>query len=383
MDVRIVILAQRQGAEIEGQAWGLQTAVEQQDRCCPRSQSLHLAAPDRVAVPGPPDISWCLVELAQLRYFREVARLGSMSAAARSMGVSQPTLSVSMRQLEEELGASLVQRHRGGASLTAAGTELLQHADEIFALLDHAVASIAGLERDLVGQFILGCHEELGGYFLPRLLPGVLRDAPKIALSLRNASSSEVLGAVIERQVHFGLVVNPHPHPDLVMTPLFTDAVDFFVRAEEPSAAPLPVGAAMYSAEHCVAKDLTAALELVQTGPLIVAGRVAQCRQLLEWLAERGTVPRRLLSCGDFGLVKSLALAGVGVAILPRRIAAHGHEGALRRVSSELPTIPDEIILIYRGDLPKTRAAAFLKAALTRAGREMPDVGVDARPRRA
>ena len=320
------------------------------------------------------------MELAQLRYFREVARLGSMTAAARTLGVSQPTLSVAMRQLEEELGASLMQRHRGGASLTEAGTELLQHADEIFALLDHAAASIAGLERDLVGQFVLGCHESLGAYFLPRLLPAVLRDAPKIALSLRNAPSAEVLGAVIERQVHFGLVVNPHPHPDLVMIPLFTDAVDLFVR---PGAAPapLPVGAAMYAPEHCVTQDIAAAIEILRTGPLIFAGRVRQCSKMLERLAERGAVPQRMLSCGDFELVKSLALAGVGVAILPRRIAAYGHEGALLRVHADLPIFSDEIVLIYRADLPKTRAAAFLKEALTRAGREMPDVGVPARPR--
>ncbi len=323
------------------------------------------------------------MELAQLRYFREVARLGSMTAAARALGVSQPTLSVAMRQLEEELGASLMQRHRGGVSLTAAGTELQQHADEIFALLDHAAASIAGLERDLVGQFVLGCHESLGAYFLPRLLPGILRDGAKIALSLRNAPSAEVLGAVIERQVHFGLVVNPPPHPDLVMIPLFTDAVDFFARPGElpAPAAPLPVGAAMYALEHCVTQDFAAALDILRTGPLIFAGRVRQCSKMLERLAERGAVPQRLLSCGDFELVKSLALAGVGVAILPRRIAAYGHEGALRRVHPDLPTFPDEIVLIYRADLPKTRAAAFLKEALTRTGREMPDVGVRPRSR--
>ncbi len=153
------------------------------------------------------------MELAHLRYFREVARLGSMTAAARSLGLSQPTLSVAVRQLEAGLNSTLLQRHRGGVSLTAAGAELLRHVDELFAVLDRATAAIAGLERELVGHFVLGCHESLGAYFLPRLLPGLLRDAPKIALSLHNASSADVLAAVLEREVHLGIVVNPRPHP--------------------------------------------------------------------------------------------------------------------------------------------------------------------------
>mgnify|MGYP003592269388 CR=1 FL=1 len=296
-----------------------------------------------------------------------------MTAAARALGLSQPTLSVAVRQLEEGLGATLLQRHRGGASLTAAGEELVRHADEIFALLDRAAAAIAGLERDLVGRFVLGCHESLGAYFLPRLLPGVLQAAPKLDLSLRNASSADVLAAVVEREVHFGLVVNPHPHPDLVLLRLFADAVDFFVRGGD---GPGLDGPAQYGPDGCAVREIEAAHERLRVGPVILAGRVQQCSDLLGQLADRGATPRRLLSCGDFELVKSLALAGVGVAILPRRIAAYGHEGALHRLHPELPLFPDEIVLVFRGDLPRTRAVTFLKDAIVRCGQQMPDVGV-------
>jgi molybdate transport repressor ModE-like protein len=302
------------------------------------------------------------VELAHLRYFREVARLGSMTAAARSLGLSQPTLSVAVRQLEAELSATLLQRHRGGVSLTAAGAELLRHADELFALLDRATAAIAGLGRELVGHFVLGCHESLGAYFLPRLLPGLLQDAPKIALSLHNASSADVLSAVVEREVHLGIVVNPHPHPDLVLVRLFRDAVDFFVRQASD-----------------VQTDLEAALARLRAGPLIFAGRVQQCGALIGQLAELGAVPQRLLSCGDFELVKSLALAGVGVALLPRRIAAYNADGLLRRLHADMPVVLDDIVMVYRADLPKTRAVTFVREAITRCAQQMPDVGVPPR----
>ncbi|MCB9706961.1 MAG: LysR family transcriptional regulator [Myxococcales bacterium] len=317
------------------------------------------------------------MDLNQLRYFREIARLGSMSAAARALKVSQPTLSVAMRQLEESLRSKLLLRHRGGVNLTAAGDELLVHAEEIFAAIDRAAAAVAGLERDLVGNYVLGCHESLGAYFLPRFLPGFLREAPQIALTLHSASSGDVLRAVVDREIPFGLVVNPASHPDLVLVRLFRDAVDLFVAAADD--APAPAGAAYYGPEGCYTADLAVAAALLRDRPLMFAGRVQQCAWLMDQLAERDVVPRRLLSCGDFELVKSLALAGVGAAILPRRIAAYGHEGRLRRLHHELPIYPDQICLIYRADLPKTRAAVFLKDALLRCGREMPDVGVPER----
>ncbi|MCA9657411.1 MAG: LysR family transcriptional regulator [Myxococcales bacterium] len=313
------------------------------------------------------------MNLSQLRYFREVARLGSMSAATRVLKVSQPTLSVAMRQLEESLQSKLLLRHRGGVDLTAAGEELLRHAEEIFAMLDRAAAAVAGIEHELVGTYVLGCHESLGAYFLPRFLPGFLREAPQIALTLHCATSGDVLRAVVDREIPFGVVVNPTPHPDLVLLPLFRDAVDLFVAADDD--APPLAGPAFYGPEGSYTKDMAVAAALLRDRPLLFAGRVQQCAWLLDQLAERDIVPRRLLSCGDFELVKSLALAGVGAAIMPRRIAAYGHAGRLRRLHAELPIFPDQICLIYRGDLPKTRAAMFLKDALLRCGKQMPDVG--------
>ncbi len=322
------------------------------------------------------------MDLAQLRYFREIVRLGSMTAAARALSVSQPRLSVAVRQLEEHYESKLLLRHRGGVSPTETGLALLQHIEELFTVLDRARARISGLEQELVGRFVLGCHESLGAYFLPNFMPALLRDAPGVNLTLHNASSARVRQAVIEREVHFGLVVNPRPHPELVMTRLFTDAVDFFVADHDPvvdvALPPAPeLYAEFYADDHCATLEAARARERLRRGPLIFAGRVQQCKELLDSLSERDIVPGRLLSCGDFELVKSLALAGVGVAILPRRIAAYNLPGRLRRLHGGLPFFPDEIVLLYRADQPKTRAARWVKDALLRSGREMPSVGVE------
>ena len=312
------------------------------------------------------------VDLSHLRYFQTIAACGSMTAAARKLRLSQPTLTVAMRNLEERFGTTLFLRGRSGVSLTSTGEELLRHAEEIFAVLDTAEQRIKGLESDEVGSFVIGCHESLGAYFLPEFMIDFLAVAPKIEITLWNGSSASVVDAVVGRQVHFGLSVNPLPHPDLVMVELFHDAMDVLVATDPKRPRSVPPPAASDASRAAEAADaLAAAHARLRAGPLVHAGRIAQCRELIDRLAAEQLVPTRVLSCGDLELVKSLALAGVGVALLPRRVAAYGHPGKLRRLHPSLPFIPDTISLLYRADMHRTRAATRLKDALVAHGRRL------------
>ncbi len=315
------------------------------------------------------------MDLNQLRYFRAIAHAGNMTGAARSLRVSQPTLSVAVKQLEAHLGTTLFLRHSAGVSLTASGEELLRHVDEVMAVLHRAVETIDGLEQRLTGSFVIGCHESLGAYFLPDFLERVLADAPEIAVTLHNDSSSSVLDAVVGRQVHFGIVVNPQPHPDVVVTELFRDAIDVFVAAADGQPGPGDA-AAYYDAPGARFADLDEARAYFEGHPLVYPSRVRECMALVERLAAQGFSPTRRLDCGDFGLVKSLALAGIGPALLPRRIAAHRSPHQLRRLHHELPVFEDSIFLVFRADLPRTRATDYLKDELVRCGKAMPSVGV-------
>jgi len=293
--------------------------------------------------------------LEHLRYFHAVARCGSLSAAARVLQISQPGLTAVIKQLEERFGTRLLVRLRTGVSLTSTGEELLQFANEALSRLEEFEQRIRGLESEDVGSFVIGCHESLGAYFLPQWMKSFLEANPRIQLSLSNATSRLVLQAVVDRAVTFGLVVNPDPHPDLVQVKLFRDAVDLFVLAGEAEPA-------------C---DLEAARERLRRGPLVFAGRVVQSQQIIERLAALDALPPRLLSCGDLELVKSFALAGLGVAVLPRRVARYWQGHRLRRLHPELPFIPDEIHLVFRGDAHRTRAFITTKDAIVAHGRAL------------
>ena len=293
--------------------------------------------------------------LEHLRYFQAVARCGSLSAAARILQVSQPGLTAVIKQLEESFGTKLLVRLRTGVSLTSTGEELLRFANESLARLEEVEHRIKGLESEEVGSFVIGCHESLGAYFLPQWMTRFLESNPRIQLSLSNASSRAVLEATVERSVHFGLVVNPDPHPDLVQMKLFRDAVDLFVLAD---GAP-------------EAGDLEAAKQRLRRGPLVFAGRIVQSQQIIDQLAALDALPPRLLSCGDLELVKSFALAGLGVAIIPRRVARYLQERKLRRLHPALPFVADEIHLLFRGDAHRTRAFVITKDAIVAHGRAL------------
>jgi molybdate transport repressor ModE-like protein len=297
---------------------------------------------------------YAALDLTHLRYFQAVAESGSLTAAAKKLKVSQPTLTVAMKNLEERLGTTLLLRSRSGVSLTATGQELLRHAGEVFALLERAEQKIMGLETEEVGTFVIGCHESLGAYFLPDFMTGFLESAPRIDVTLWNGSSADVTDAVVNRRVDFGLIVNPIPHPELVLLELFKDAMDFVVR-------------------RGAVDDLASAHARLRAGPLVFAGRVEQCQDLLGRLAADALLPTRMLSCGDLELVKSFALAGLGVALLPRRVAAYGQQGKLRRLHPSLPFFPDTIYLAFRADMHRTRAATRLKDALVAHGRALAD----------
>lgn len=309
------------------------------------------------------------MEIKDLRYFSAIAQMGSMTAAAKSLRVSQPTLTVAMQSLEEELGTQLFLRDRSGVRVTATGHELLRHAQEVTFLLERAAQRIQGLESEDTGEFTVGCNESLGAYFLPEFMARFLRSFPGIELHLANDTSANIHDAVLERRVDFGIVVNPHPHLDLVIVDLFHDAMDVMISSD----APPPSGAVepFVGDPSSESPSFVLARKRLLAGPLIYAGRVAQCRELCDQLAARGLLSRHKLVCGDLELVKSLALAGIGPALIPRRVAAYAQEGRLVRLHDELPFIPDTICLIYRADMHRTKAAMRLKDGLVAYGKTL------------
>lgn len=297
-----------------------------------------------------------LLDLARLRYFVAVVEHGSLTAAARVLGLTQPSLSMAMQLLERDLGTKLLLRDRSGVTPTATGVELLRRAPDLLGLVHSVEQRLRALESGDSGAFTVGCHESLGAYFLPQFLATFLPAHPRVELQLANDTSANVRAAVISRAIDFGIVVNPLPHPELVVVSLCEDAVDVHV-AVEPG---MPK------------RTRKQAQDRLKQGPLVYAGRVGQSRKLVDALGAEGLLPERHLVCGDLELVKSILSAGVGVGLLPRRVAAYGQPDALERLHPSMPFVPDTIALLYRSDMHRTGAAQVVKNALVGYGKKLP-----------
>lgn len=279
-----------------------------------------------------------------LRYFAAVAENGSFTAAARVLRVSQPSLSVAVRKLEEGLGATLLHRSRQGVSLTRAGTILLDRTRQAERALSMAKDELLALDREPRGRFVLGAHESLAAYLLPGFMARFLARFPQVELALENGNSVDIEQGVVERRIDVGLVVNPSRHPDCVILELFDDRVGFVVSAAK------------------LRKSRSAPQALLSEVPLIHVPDLKQTQYLLGALArEHGVAPRSSLACSSMELVKSLVLDGVGVGVLPYRVASHGVKaGRLVPLAAALPVYDDKITLVRRFDLPMTAGARAL-----------------------
>ncbi len=279
-------------------------------------------------------------------YYLAIVEHGSLTAAARVLGISQPSLSVALRKLEEHVGAQLLMRTREGVTPTRAGQVLVDHARQAGRTLALAREEISALDAEPRGRFVLGCHESLAAYALPGFMSRFLTKYQRLELVLWNGNSRDVEQAVLERRIDLGLVVNPAEHPDSVVVKLFDDAVSFVANAS-------------------LAADENTNV-LFERYPLLHVPALRQTQALLADLQKKQIVVGRPLACSSMELVKSLVLDGVGAGILPLRVANHGVSGGKLVVlgGATLPSYPDRIALVRRFDLPQSAGARVLISEL-------------------
>jgi len=247
------------------------------------------------------------MDAKRLLIFGTVVRAGSLAAAARELGWTQPAVSQHVRALERELRLPLIVRSAHGAAATEAGLVLLAHANAVAARLRTADAEIAAIADSLSGSVRLAAFPTAGATLVPAAMQAMARQAPGLEVRLTDAEPTQALALLEAGQVDAALVFRYDDEParnaatvsHLVEHPLGEEAIRLV----------LPVGHRLAGREHVHLADLADERWV---------GGCVQCQEhLLRVCARAGFVPDVRHSTDDYVIVQSLVAQGLAVSLLP------------------------------------------------------------------
>jgi LysR family hydrogen peroxide-inducible transcriptional activator len=175
-----------------------------------------------------------MLTLRQLRYLDALARCGHFGKAADACAVSQPALSMQIRELEEFLGVELVERRQGAVALTGAGAEVVSRARAILSATQDLVDLARHSGAVLSGTLRLGVIPTLAPYLLPRLLPQLRRGYPELRLDLRETQTKPLLAELADGALDAVMLALPLDEAEFETIPLFADRFLLAVPADDP-----------------------------------------------------------------------------------------------------------------------------------------------------
>src|SRR5262249_28628757 len=175
-----------------------------------------------------------MLTLRQLRYLEALARHGHFGRAAEECAVSQPALSMQIRELERDLGIDLLERRQGATLLTEIGAEIARRAGLILTATQDLADCARHSDRLLSGSLRLGVIPTLAPYVLPRVLPEVQRRHPEMRLDLLETKTKTLVVELAQGRLDLILLALPLDRTDLETVHLFNDRFLFAVPAEDP-----------------------------------------------------------------------------------------------------------------------------------------------------
>ena len=169
------------------------------------------------------------LENFRLKVFRAVAEHLNFRKAAEHLFLTQPAVTQQIRALEDDLGVRLFDRAAGRVSLTTQGRRLLEHAQNIAAIVVEAEQELRAGEGQLSGELALGVSTTIAQYVLPRLLGAFLGEHPHVRFSLHSGNTSEIVELVVQDKVAIGLIEGPSPHREVRAQPFMQDELVLIV----------------------------------------------------------------------------------------------------------------------------------------------------------
>ena len=283
--------------------------------------------------------------LTELRYIVAVARERHFGRAAEACFVSQPTLSVAVKKLEEELGLQLFERGPGEVTVTPPGRKIVAQAQRV---LEEAsrIKDLAAAGRDpLAGPLRLGAIYTIGPYLLPKLIPILRKTAPAMQLHIQENFTHRLGDALKSGEADVILIALPFVEPGIETRALY----------DEPFFVAIPKGHPWEGRKRVTSEELT-------KESLLLLGEGHCFRdQVLEFC---NTSRTRAIEGGSLETIRQMVAGGVGVTVLPATSINPDANDPLIRILPLRPAPSRRVGLAWRKSFPRPEAIEALRKAI-------------------
>ena len=278
------------------------------------------------------------VTLRQLRYFSALARHGHFGRAAEACAISQPALSMQIKELEDALGGVLLERSPRQVALTKFGEEAVQRVRDILRLVDE-LGDFARASRDrLVGRLRIGMIPTIAPYLLPEVIGNLARMHPELDIHVRETLTPKLIEELAEGRLDTAIVALPVSEPSLVEVALFSEHF-LLVRPGEDEGTPVPSSKTLRAMR----------LLLLEEGHCFRDQALSFCNM-------QSSSPREVLDASSLSTLVQMVSAGIGVTLIPEMAVAVETRSASVSVTSFKNPQPSRTIgMVWRKTSPLAR----------------------------
>ena len=294
--------------------------------------------------------------LSEFRYIVAVAKELHFGRAAEKCFVSQPTLSVAVKKIEEELGVTLFERHQHEVSITPIGEAIVKQAELILNETNNLKEIANQNKNELSGELKIGIIYTIGPYLLPKLIPVLNKQNPELILIIEE-DYTEVLGNKLKSgEIDIAILANPFNESGINTEVLY----------QEPFMVALPSSHPLTKKKKLNANDL-----LDDTMLLLKAGNcfrdqvIKLCPSCIAPSGKNKKIQKTLQS-SSIETIRQMVAAGAGITILPGLSieSQSGLKGMLEYRPFSKPIPYREIIIAYRKSFPRMKAVELIKESI-------------------
>ncbi|MBU6285046.1 MAG: LysR family transcriptional regulator [Betaproteobacteria bacterium] len=293
--------------------------------------------------------------LTELKYIVALAREKHFGRAAEACFVSQPTLSVAIRKLEDELGVQLFERGTAGIQTTAIGDQLIEQAQKV---LDEAsfLKDLARQGRDpLAGPLRVGVIFTIGPYLLPWLVPQMIQTYPNMPMLLQENYTVKLLESLRQGEVDVLILAEPFDMQGLVIDPVYDEHFMVAVPRQHPWA----------KRRRIPSTELTQQTMLLLGSGHCFRDQVVEICPELSRFSQATSGIQKTFEGSSLETIRHMVASGVGITVLPQTACPRARDdGFLCYIPFEAPAPSRRVVLAWRKSFARPAAIQALKRQL-------------------